>query len=291
MDVGQRQRIKFARRTYLFLLIFLLLALVQWALVGLVESARETLRNSKIFCFVAFVLGILLFLVFLLVGQVRYFKIVNYIVAFVIVELQTVAMFVLVAYTWLPEIIVYFLICLGCFALFLVVGCNLPFSMDLTERVSHLFIVTFILLLVSVYFLIVHVHVTKLLPYAFLIFELSLSVVVFLFVMLQAQTIKGDRFAQMSDRDALLASLILFHEFLTVYTLTFFWQITYAYFTPEDYSRVTESAKQYAAHHYGDGIAESGDASGLSVSSKAFAHVNEADVGDAKPWNGTGTPR
>ncbi|EDW26165.1 GL25028 [Drosophila persimilis] len=206
------------------------------------ESARETLRNSKIFCFVAFVLGILLFLVFLLVGQVRYFKIVNYIVAFVI--------------------------------------------MDLTERVSHLFIVTFILLLVSVYFLIVHVHVTKLLPYAFLIFELSLSVVVFL-----AQTIKGDRFAQMSDRDALLASLILFHEFLTVYTLTFFWQITYAYFTPEDYSRVTESAKQYAAHHYGDGIAESGDASGLSVSSKAFAHVNEADVGDAKPWNGTGTPR
>ncbi|XP_022228355.1 uncharacterized protein LOC111078124 isoform X2 [Drosophila obscura] len=134
---------------------------------------------------------------------------------------------------------------------------------------------------------------------------MSLSVVAFLFVMLHAQTIKGDRYAQMSNRDTLLASLILFHEFLIVYTLTFYWQINYAYFTPEEYSLLTESSKQESIRlnyaDYGDEtdnepapaeISEANvDANGPSERTIVFAPVIEARVGDAEAWNGTGTHR
>lgn len=45
--------------------------------------------------------------------------------------------------------------------------------------------------------------------------------------MYHAQTISGSHFAEMRLNDWLLGSLILFHDFLIVYWLTFFWQIRY----------------------------------------------------------------
>lgn len=44
--------------------------------------------------------------------------------------------------------------------------------------------------------------------------------------MYHAQTIAGGRFAEMRLHDFYLASLILFHDFLLIYWLTFFSQIT-----------------------------------------------------------------
>ncbi|XP_070136236.1 uncharacterized protein [Drosophila bipectinata] len=53
--------------------------------------------------------------------------------------------------------------------------------------------------------------------------------------MLHAQTIKGDRLVQMNLREYLLSALLIYHEFLAIYVMTFYWQIRYAYFTPNDF--------------------------------------------------------
>jgi len=45
--------------------------------------------------------------------------------------------------------------------------------------------------------------------------------------MYHAQTINGSRFAEMRLNDALLGSLILFHDFLIIYWLTFYWQFSH----------------------------------------------------------------
>lgn len=43
------------------------------------------------------------------------------------------------------------------------------------------------------------------------------------FIMYNTQTISGGRFAEMSPDECFLASLILFHEFLIIYWMTFYW--------------------------------------------------------------------
>jgi len=48
--------------------------------------------------------------------------------------------------------------------------------------------------------------------------------------MYHAQTIHGSRFAEMRLNDALLGSLILFHDFLIIYWLTFYWQFSFRTF-------------------------------------------------------------
>ncbi|XP_070068301.1 uncharacterized protein [Drosophila takahashii] len=59
------------------------------------------------------------------------------------------------------------------------------------------------------------------------IIPIFISVIVLLFVMYHAQTINGGRFAEMRLNDHLLASLILFHDFIIIFLLTFYAQIVY----------------------------------------------------------------
>jgi len=51
--------------------------------------------------------------------------------------------------------------------------------------------------------------------------------------MYHAQTINGNRFAEMRLNDFFLGSLILFHDFLIIFWLTFYWQIHYRPITPD----------------------------------------------------------
>jgi len=91
-------------------------------------------------------------------------------------------------------------------------------------------------------------HILIAMPYSFLVFQIFISVIVLLvrsfnvkgylqvgvnlyschqFVMYHAQTINGGRFAEMRLNDHLLASLILFHDFIIIFLLTFYAQIVY----------------------------------------------------------------
>ncbi|XP_020803218.1 uncharacterized protein LOC110179974 isoform X3 [Drosophila serrata] len=192
-------------------------------------------QEFSIWCPITFCLAVALFCVFILVGYIRSHIIFKWVMAVVIVELYVIAMFILVITSWLPEVLVYFVICVLSMIVALVIGCNLSFSMDMTQSIAPIFITCYILVAASMYALMIHLYNVHPEPYAFMVFEIILHLVMLLLVMLHAQTIRGDRFIQMSTDDYLLAALLLYHEFLAIYAMTFYWQINYSFFTSKDF--------------------------------------------------------
>ncbi|XP_044778736.1 uncharacterized protein LOC27207493 isoform X3 [Drosophila simulans] len=186
-------------------------------------------------CSATFVLAGLCFTVFCFNQGVRNHRVYSWVVAFVIVELEIFSMYVLAARTWVPDLLAFFFFCTLLMMVALVVGCHLSFSMDLTRYIAPLFILSFVLAMMSTYFLLAHLFLPKLMPYAYLTFELGLTFVMTSMIMLHAQTINGDRYIQMRLKDFILAALLVFHEFLLTYALTFYWQIHYSYFTSADF--------------------------------------------------------
>ncbi|XP_043648145.1 uncharacterized protein LOC122616671 isoform X2 [Drosophila teissieri] len=219
MDITDSKRKKFGRQTYASLVIFMGVAVAQWILVCLVESGRKIFRDFEIICSGTFALAGIVFTIFVFNQGVRNHKIYSWVVAFVIVELEIFSMYVLAARTWIPDLLAFFFLCTLLLIVALVVGCHLSFSMDITRYIAPLFILSFILAMMSAYFLLAHLFLPKLMPYAYLIFELGLTFVMTL----------------MRIKDFILAALLVFHEFLLIYALTFYWQIHYSYFTSDDY--------------------------------------------------------
>ncbi|XP_034104996.1 uncharacterized protein LOC117568438 isoform X4 [Drosophila albomicans] len=122
----------------------------------------------------------------------------------------------------------------------------LPY-IDLTQNVAVLFIFGFFCVLGAIFILMCSFLIPEKKPGhilykefgSFLIFEILISVMILVFVMYHAQTIQGSRFAEMRLNDFLLASLILFHDFLIIYWLTFYWQYKEKPFTPDKILRTT----------------------------------------------------
>ncbi|XP_062130240.1 uncharacterized protein LOC133841633 isoform X2 [Drosophila sulfurigaster albostrigata] len=123
----------------------------------------------------------------------------------------------------------------------------LPY-IDLTQNVAVLFIFGFFCILGAIFILMCSFlipekkkpgHILYKEFGSYLIFELLISVMILVFVMYHAQTIQGSRFAEMRLNDFLLASLILFHDFLIIYWLTFYWQYKEKPFTPDKILRTT----------------------------------------------------
>ncbi|XP_020803217.1 uncharacterized protein LOC110179974 isoform X2 [Drosophila serrata] len=231
MDVRRRDRtrVKFTRRTYLVLTLILAISFLQWGVVSIMLETRQKFQEFSIWCPITFCLAVALFCVFILVGYIRSHIIFKW------VELYVIAMFILVITSWLPEVLVYFVICVLSMIVALVIGCNLSFSMDMTQSIAPIFITCYILVAASMYALMIHLYNVHPEPYAFMVFEIILHLVMLLLVMLHAQTIRGDRFIQMSTDDYLLAALLLYHEFLAIYAMTFYWQINYSFFTSKDF--------------------------------------------------------
>ncbi|KAH8386147.1 hypothetical protein KR200_011147 [Drosophila serrata] len=71
--------------------------------------------------------------------------------------------------------------------------------------------------------------------YTYLVVELAVTLTILLFVIYHAQTIHGNRFAEMRLNDFFLGSLILFHDFLIIFWLTFYWQIHHRFITPDSW--------------------------------------------------------
>ncbi|XP_050743399.1 uncharacterized protein LOC108022329 isoform X2 [Drosophila biarmipes] len=117
----------------------------------------------------------------------------------------------------------WFFICVLLVFLFVLLGSIIPH--DLTLDVVILFVMAFIFLIVTIFFVMMHILIAM--PYSFVVFQIFISVIVLLFVMYHAQTINGGRFAEMRLNDHLLASLILFHDFIILFLLTFYAQIVY----------------------------------------------------------------
>lgn len=225
--IYKRARRKFAFKTYLLLFVWLVLALLQWIAINLFEGARDVFKDYYYICFVTFGLSIFLFSIFIFYEKLRFMNGVNFIFSVLIVELQIISLFALVARVYIADLLIFYGICVILLVMFIVIGSILPRNIDLTLDVAIIFILGFIFLIVAIFFLVVKFVVPATSPWTYLVSEFFISTIMLFFVMYHAQTINGSRFAEMRLNDALLGSLILFHDFLIIYWLTFYWQFSH----------------------------------------------------------------
>ncbi|XP_037712779.1 uncharacterized protein LOC119549108 isoform X3 [Drosophila subpulchrella] len=160
---------------------------------------------------------------FIFFEKIRFIIGLNWLITVLIVEFVIIGIFALVARSLWPDLIMWFFICVLLVFLFVLLGSIIPH--DLTLDVVILFVMAFIFLIVTIFFVMMHILIAM--PYSFVVFQIFISVIVLLFVMYHAQTINGGRFAEMRLNDHLLASLILFHDFIIIFLLTFYAQIVY----------------------------------------------------------------
>nr|XP_016926722.2 uncharacterized protein LOC108007541 isoform X2 [Drosophila suzukii] len=126
--------------------------------------------------------------------------------------------------------------------------------MDLTLDIAVLFIIAFIFLIVASFVLLFELLVWRAAPYAYLVVELSVTLTILVFIMYHAQTINGNRFAEMRLNDFYLGSLILFHDFLIIFWLTFYWQVFYRLITPDSWIVTSTPNKYNHTPYYFDGL-------------------------------------
>ncbi|XP_052848537.1 uncharacterized protein LOC128259939 [Drosophila gunungcola] len=231
----RRARRKFSVKTYGLLFLWLLLALIQWLVIVFIEDARWTFRSLYYICLVTFGLAILIFAIFIFVENLRFVTCLNFLVALIIVELQVISTFGLVALSWWADVLTFFAVALILVVLFLLIGTFLPAKMDLTLDIAILFIIAFLFLIIASFVLLFQLLVGQTSPYAYLVVELCVTLTILTFVMYHGQTINGNRFAEMRLNDFFLASLILFHDFLIIFWLTFYWQSNYRPITPDSW--------------------------------------------------------
>ncbi|KAL7731360.1 hypothetical protein ACLKA6_018964 [Drosophila palustris] len=236
----KKARRKFSLKVYLLLAFWLILALVQWLVVSLVQAIRDVFRVHYYISVATFLLSIFLFSLFLFFEKLRYNRAMALLISFIIVELQIVALFTLVSRTHWAELLLYFSICATLISVYIIIGSCLPRKMDLTLHIAFLFILAFLFLLVAVFFLMIQLLVAEVWRdihnYGYILVEVPISITMLFFVMYHAQTINGGRFAEMRLHDYCLGSLILFHDFLIIYWLTFYWQLISGVVTPKDWT-------------------------------------------------------
>ncbi|XP_051860506.1 uncharacterized protein LOC117568438 isoform X3 [Drosophila albomicans] len=149
----------------------------------------------------------------------------------------------LVSRSYWGEMLLYFGICVVAIFIFVIIGLIVPRQIDCTLHIALLFILAFLFLLITVFFLMHQLLVPEMWKdikkHGFYLIQIPITITILLFVMYHAQTIQGSRFAEMRLNDFLLASLILFHDFLIIYWLTFYWQYKEKPFTPDKILRTT----------------------------------------------------
>ncbi|KAH8261216.1 hypothetical protein KR044_005348 [Drosophila immigrans] len=236
--VYKRARQKFACQTYSLLCVWLLMGIIQWVIVCCVDPIRDFFRDYYGICIGTFVIAIILFLLFVHLENVRFMEGINLGITTAIVELQIISLFALVAHVHWPDLLFFFVVCVLVLFIFIFISSVLPRRIDLTLDVAELFIFAFFCMLLACFFLMLLflIHDGS---RGFLSFEIPVTIMILMFVMYHAQTINGSRFAEMRLNDYLLASIILFHDFLIIYWLTFYIQYHNKPMTPDHLIRTT----------------------------------------------------
>ncbi|XP_020803214.1 uncharacterized protein LOC110179973 [Drosophila serrata] len=231
----RRARTAFSAKVYGLLILWLVLALIQWMVVCLIEDARSAFRKYWYISLIAFALAILLLAIFIFADGLRFMQFLNFIISLLIVEFQIIATFILVVLSWWADVLVFFVVAAALIFIFLLIGIILPRRVDLTLDIAVLFIIAFIFLIIAVFVLTLLVCISFPRMYTYLVVELAVTLTILLFVIYHAQTIHGNRFAEMRLNDFFLGSLILFHDFLIIFWLTFYWQIRHRFITPDSW--------------------------------------------------------
>ncbi|KAH8232874.1 hypothetical protein KR026_001297, partial [Drosophila bipectinata] len=223
----RRARRKFALIVYILTIAWMVLAIIQWLIVSLINEISDLFHHSYWISLIFFAVAMLLVILFIFFEKVRFIIGLNWLLAVLIVEFIIIGLFGLVARSPWPDIVMWFLICMLLIFIFVLLGSIIPH--DLTLDVVILFVLAFIFLMITIYFVMLYILVDM--PFSFVVFQVFVSIIVLLFVMYHAQTINGGRFAEMRLNDHLLASLILFHDFIILFLLSFYAQIVHKFAT------------------------------------------------------------
>ncbi|XP_022230451.2 uncharacterized protein LOC111079541 [Drosophila obscura] len=221
MRAYQRDRRKFALISYTLTMAWLLLALLQWVLVSLIADVTVIFIKYYWISLIFFILAMIMVTIFIFFERVRTITCLNWLLCLLIVEFVIIGVFTLAALSQWQELLVWYFVCVLLLFVFILIGSIIPH--DLTLDVIILFVLAFIFLIITVWFVMISILVKT--PYSFVVYQVFISIVVLLFVMYHAQTINGGRFAEMRLNDYLLAALILFYDFIILFLLTFFQQL------------------------------------------------------------------
>ncbi|KAH8356713.1 hypothetical protein KR200_005261, partial [Drosophila serrata] len=223
MQAYRRARRKFACTAYMLTVIWMVLALIQWLVISMIADARKLFLDLYWISVIFFALAMILLTLFIFIEKIRYIIGLNWVFTILIVEFVIIGLFALAAKAPWPDLVLWFFICVLMLFIFILLGSIIPH--DLTLDVVTLFVLAFVFLVATIYFIMMHVILGM--RYSFVVFQIFISIVVLLFVMYHAQTINGGRFAEMRLSDFLLASLILFLDFIILFLLTFYAQVIY----------------------------------------------------------------
>ncbi|KAH8272822.1 hypothetical protein KR018_001117, partial [Drosophila ironensis] len=223
LRVYRRARRKFSLVVYVLTIAWMILSMIQWVLVSLLDQINSIFKEMYYISIITFCVGMLLMALFIFFERVRFIIGLNWLLSVLIVECIIIGMFCLVCRAPLVDLILWFAICVVLILVFVLLGSIIPH--DLTLDVVMLFVLAFIFLTISIFFIMLHLLIEM--PHSFDVFQGIVSIIILLFVMYHAQTINGGRFAEMRLNDHLLASLILFNDFIILFMLSFYPQLTY----------------------------------------------------------------
>ncbi|EDW69232.2 uncharacterized protein Dvir_GJ12240 [Drosophila virilis] len=167
-------------------------------------------------------MSIMFFLVFAVSSQIRKMACMNWVLTLLVIEGQILAIGLLVVKTNMLRLLIGFLVALILIVMSSLMAIFIPF--DLTKYATMLFLVDFFLLVFCIYtityLLILHLSWPFFL-YAFIIVMLVLPI-----VMYHVQSVMGNGQERTGLKDDKLSALLLFHDFLALYMLTFYWRPT-----------------------------------------------------------------
>ncbi|XP_064547463.1 uncharacterized protein LOC135434726 [Drosophila montana] len=217
-------RRRFVFRTFLLFIAFLLLAVLQWIAITALAGSKITalVYSHEVALLIVFFMSIMFFLMFAVSSQIRKMSCMNWILTLLVVEGQIVAIGLLVVRTNMLRLLLGFLVALIIIVLASLVAIFVSF--DLTKYATILFLVDFIMLVLCVYtityFLILN------LSWPFFLYAFVIVLLVLPIVMYHVQSVMGNGQERTALHDDKLSALLLFHDFLALYMLTFYWRPT-----------------------------------------------------------------
>ncbi|XP_022227196.1 uncharacterized protein LOC111077292 [Drosophila obscura] len=213
----KKERRKFSLVTYILTFFFLLLSGIQWHFIQESDDVNEFFTKKDWVGSLFFAVGLIIFAVFIFFETLRFMVPLNWILAIVIFECVVMGVTSLAVRHHKFQLLLSFTIWAVILGIFLLCGSFLPH--DLTLDIVVLFVLAILALIGAMYFLMMHI-VTNM-PYSFLIHRGFVLSSIWMFVMYHAQIINGGKFAEMRTKDYLLAALMLFHDFLLMFLLSF----------------------------------------------------------------------
>ncbi|XP_032598765.1 uncharacterized protein LOC116806468 [Drosophila grimshawi] len=215
-------RRRFTYRTFIQFIIFQLLALMQWLILVLVQPGSKTeelVQRHEPTLILLFFVSMLLLLIFALSNEIRLLSCISLFITVFVIESLVLAMGLLAAKTNCVRLLISFV----CVSILMILATILAlfWSYDITKHASVLFLWEFCVFMLSIY--VVAFYIILKLSWVYFVYTAVIVIMVLPILVYHVQTIVGNGEVRASLQDDKFAALLLFHDFLGLFMLTFYW--------------------------------------------------------------------